>query len=243
MRKAVLKQNNSWAPVSLLVGQLIAQLSIIPMIMFAAPWQYIPCLIVYCGMMLGVTMGYHRLYSHKAFNCPKPIEYLLLFFAHIMMIGPAITWAANHREHHKYADTPKDPHSPHYRGVLLAYFGQVLININFKFVTDLMRSSLHRKQVKYYWHWIVLWVGVLVVIDPMAILYAWLAPAGFAKLIGSLVFTFSHRDRKAHSDMWVGLITLGEGFHAVHHETRNVVWHRFDLGGRLIQLIDPTVKA
>ena len=75
---------------------------------------------------MGITMGYHRYYSHRAFKMPKWIEYYLLFFAHIMMVGPAITWVANHREHHKYVDTPKDPHSPHYRGWLMAYAGQVL---------------------------------------------------------------------------------------------------------------------
>jgi stearoyl-CoA desaturase (delta-9 desaturase) len=241
MRKAVLKQNNSWAPITLLISQIIAQLSVIPMILFAEAWQWIPFVVVYCGMMLGITMGYHRFYSHRSYKCPKPIEYILLFFAHIMMVGPAITWSANHREHHKYADTPDDPHSPYYRGVMLAYFGQVLIDINFKFVRDLLRSNLHRNQVKYYWHVIAVWAGVLYLIDPMAILYAWLAPAGAAKLIGSLVFTFSHRGRKAHSDTWVGLITLGEGFHDVHHETRNVVWHKFDLGGQLIRLIDKEV--
>ena len=243
MRKAVLKQNNSWAPISLMVVQLVAQLSVIPMIVLAEAWQWIPFLAVYCGMMLGITMGYHRYYSHKSYRCPKFIEYILLFFAHIMVVGPAITWAANHREHHKYSDTPKDPHSPHYRGIWLAYFGQVLININFKFVRDLLRSKLHRNQVKYYWHVIILWVGLLLLIDPMAILYAWLAPAGAAKLIGSLVFTFSHRGKEAHSDTWVGLITLGEGFHNAHHDNGNkqVLWHKYDLGGQLIRLIDRTV--
>lgn len=243
MRKAVLKQNNSWAPILLLTFQLIAQLSVIPMIILAEAWQWIPFLAVYMGMMLGITMGYHRYYSHKSYKCPKVIEYILLFFAHIMVVGPAITWAANHREHHMYADTPKDPHSPHYRGIWLAYFGQVLININFKFARDLLRSKLHRNQVKYYWHGIIVWAVLLLMIDPMAILYAWLAPAGAAKLIGSLVFTFSHRGKEAHSDTWVGLITLGEGFHKSHHDNGNkqVLWHKYDLGGQLIRLIDRTV--
>lgn len=243
MAKITLKQNNSWAPVALLASQLLAQLSLVPMIMYAQAWQWIPFVAVYCGMMLGITMGYHRYYAHKSFKCPKAIEYLLLFFAHIMMVGPAITWAANHREHHRYADTEKDPHSPHHRGWLLAYFGQVLITINFKYARDLLRSQMHRNQVKYYWHVIFAWLGLLLIIDPMAILYAWLAPAGAAKLIGSLVFTFSHRGKEAHSDTWVGLITLGEGFHKAHHDHGNkqVVWHKFDIGGQLIRLIDKTV--
>ena len=242
MRKAVLKQNNSWAPITLLIGQLVAQLSLIPMIMYAHAWEWIPFVIMYCGMMLGVTMGYHRYWSHNSFKCPKFIEYLMLFFAHIMMIGPAITWAANHREHHRYADTEKDPHSPHYRGWLLAYFGQVLININFKYARDLLKKELCRDQVRYYWQVIGAWAAFLYVVDPSALIYAWLAPAGAAKLIGSLVFTYSHRGKEAHSDTWLGVITLGEGFHKAHHDhgNRQILWHRLDIGGQLIRLIDKT---
>ena len=144
MASTVLKQNKSWAPLTLIVGQVIAQVSAI-LSLFLFPWTPVTATIafsMYVGIMLGVTMGYHRLYSHNSWKCPKPIEYLLLFLCHIMMIGPAITWAANHREHHRYVDTPKDPHSPHYRGWMLAYFGQVLITINFKFVKDLLKESI-----------------------------------------------------------------------------------------------------
>jgi fatty-acid desaturase len=244
MRKAVLKQNKSWAPITLLAGQLLAQVTAIASL-FLYSWTPATVAIavgVYVSIMLGITMGYHRLYSHRAFKCPKWIEYYLLFFAHIMMVGPAITWSANHREHHKFADTPKDPHSPHYRGWLLAYFGQVLIDIDFKYVKDLLKSPIHRYQVKYYWQVILVWAFLLFSIDPYALIYAWLAPAGFGKLIGSLVFTFSHRGRKAHSDLWVGLITLGEGFHDIHHNSRKMLWHPLDLGGQLIRMIDRDVK-
>ena len=81
--------------------------------------------------------------------------------------------------------------------------------------------------------------NVVPVIFPI---YAWLAPAGAAKLIGSLVFTYSHRGKEAHSDTWLGLITLGEGFHKAHHDhgNRQILWHRFDIGGQLIRLIDKT---
>ena len=245
MRKAVLKQNKSWAPITLLGAQLIAQATAL-FSLFLFPWTTTTTLIalfVYCNIMLGITMGYHRLYSHKAFKCPKWIEYYLLFFAHIMMVGPAITWVANHREHHKYADTPKDPHSPHYRGWLMAYAGQVLIDIDFKLVRDLLKQKLHRWQVTYYWQIIFTWALILFSIDPYAIIYAWLVPAGFAKLFGSLVFTYSHRGKKANTDTWVGLLTLGEGFHELHHKNvRVVLWHPLDIGGQLIRMIDRNVK-
>ncbi len=246
MRKAVLKQNKSWAPITLLAGQLIAQTTAI-LSLFLFNWTASTitiALFVYCSIMLGITMGYHRFYSHRAFKMPKWIEYYLLFFAHVMMVGPAITWVANHREHHKYVDTPKDPHSPHYRGWLMAYAGQVLIDIDFKLVKDLLKDNLHRMQVKYYWYVVFVYAGILFAIDPNALIYAWLVPAGFAKLIGSLVFTFSHRGKKAHSDTWVGIITLGEGFHEAHHvNARTALWHPLDLGGQIIRMIDRNAKV
>ena len=74
-------------------------------------------------------------------------------------------------------------------------------------------------------------------------LYAWLVPAGFAKLFGSLVFTFSHRGKQARSDTWVGILTLGEGFHDKHHvNARVALWHPLDLGGQLIRMIDRNAK-
>ena len=245
MRKAVLKQNKSWAPITLLAGQLIAQTTAI-LSLFLIDWKASTIaisLFVYISIMLGITMGYHRYYSHKAFKMPKWIEYYLLFFAHIAMFGPAITWVANHREHHKYVDTEKDPHSPHYRGWLMAYAGQVLIDIDFKLVRDLLKDNLHRMQVKYYWHVIIVYAAILFSINPMLLIYAWLVPAGFAKLIGSLVFTYSHRGKKANSDTWVGIITLGEGFHDKHHvNARTALWHPLDLGGQLIRMIDSNAK-
>ena len=246
MRKAVFKQNKSWAPVTLLIGQLTAQ---VPAVLSLYLFNWTPVTVaiavgMYCYIMLGVTMGYHRYWSHRNFKCPRWFEYVMMFGPHIMMIGPALTWAANHREHHKYVDTPEDPHSPYYRGVMLAYFGQVLIDINFKLVRDLLKDKLHRLQVKYYWQVVGAWALLLALIDPYALLYAWLIPAGFAKMIGSLVFTYSHRGKKAHSDMWVGLLTLGEGFHEIHHRTAwRVLWHPLDLGGQLIKWIDRDVKV
>ncbi|OUU15776.1 MAG: hypothetical protein CBB97_23590, partial [Candidatus Endolissoclinum sp. TMED37] len=100
----------------------------------------------------------------------------------------------------------------------------------------------YRLQVKHYWSINMAWLVVLTLIDPFAVIYAWLAPAGLAKLIGSLVFTYSHRNRKPNTDLWVGLITFGEGFHEVHHrKPRLHIWHPLDIGGQLIRLIDRNV--
>lgn len=226
-------------PWTLFIGQALAMLSIVPMCMYGTAAQWAITGVMYFGIMtLGITMGYHRYLSHNQFKCPYWIEILMLFFAHIMMVGSAILWVATHRAHHKYSDTPDDPHSPKYKGMIYAHFLQVFTEPNIKWAGKLLKNNLYRAQHNYYWEAIGVYALVLWLIDPFSLVYAWLAPAGLAKLIGSLVFSYSHRGGKPNSDFIVGVITFGEGFHAEHHENaREILWHPLDVGGRLIQLI------
>ena len=224
---------------SLFAGQVVSMLAIVPMIMYATASQWAIAGAMYFGIMtFGLTLGYHRYLSHQYFECPRWLELTMLFFAHIMMVGPAILWVATHRAHHKYSDTDKDPHSPKYKGYFYAHFLQVFTEPNIKWAGRLLKDNLYRAQHVYYWETIFVFAMILLALDPFALIYAWLAPAGFAKLIGSLVFSYSHRKGEPHSDLLVGLITFGEGFHQQHHTNgRLVLWHPLDVGGRIIQLI------
>jgi stearoyl-CoA desaturase (Delta-9 desaturase) len=62
---------------------------------------------------IGVTVGFHRLLTHRSFATHKPIEYTLAFLGSLAVQGPVIDWVADHRKHHAFADAPGDPHSPH----------------------------------------------------------------------------------------------------------------------------------
>jgi sn-1 stearoyl-lipid 9-desaturase len=79
-------------------------------------------LVSYVWHGLGVTVGYHRLLSHRSFKCTKAVEYFFVFAGYLAFEGSPIWWAAIHRAHHKYVDTPLDPHSPRF-GRLHSYFG------------------------------------------------------------------------------------------------------------------------
>ena len=70
----------------------------------------------------GITIGYHRLLSHRSFKCVKPVEYFFVLAGYLAYEGSPIWWSAIHRAHHRYVDTPLDPHSPRY-GVMHAYWG------------------------------------------------------------------------------------------------------------------------
>ncbi len=77
--------------------------------------------VFYTWHILGVTIGLHRLLSHRAFKCHKLVEYFFVFGAYLAYEGAPIWWATIHRTHHKYVDTPLDPHSPK-QGIAHAYF-------------------------------------------------------------------------------------------------------------------------
>ncbi len=71
---------------------------------------------------LGVTVGYHRLLSHRTFKCAKFVEYFFVFAGYLAFEGSPIWWTAIHRAHHRHVDTPLDPHSPRY-GLWHSYMG------------------------------------------------------------------------------------------------------------------------
>ena len=63
----------------------------------------------------GVTVGFHRLFTHKAFQTPKVVWYALAILGSMSVQGPLLWWVAVHRRHHQHSDTEDDPHSPHAR--------------------------------------------------------------------------------------------------------------------------------
>lgn len=62
---------------------------------------------------LGVTIGFHRLCTHRSFHTPAAVRFLFAAAGSMAVQGPVITWCAEHRRHHLHADTKNDPHSPH----------------------------------------------------------------------------------------------------------------------------------
>jgi stearoyl-CoA desaturase (delta-9 desaturase) len=73
-------------------------------------------LIMYVISGYGVTLGFHRLLTHRSFQTFKPIEYTLAILGSLAVQGPVISWVADHRKHHAHTDQEGDPHSPHGHG-------------------------------------------------------------------------------------------------------------------------------
>jgi stearoyl-CoA desaturase (delta-9 desaturase) len=92
--------------------------------------------IMYLLTGFGVTVGFHRMLTHRSFRTSKPVEYLFAALGSMAVQGPVIHWVADHRKHHAHTDEEGDPHSPHvgagkgvrgaFRGLLHAHVGWLM---------------------------------------------------------------------------------------------------------------------
>src|SRR6476659_8778139 len=69
--------------------------------------------VMYVLTAVGITVGFHRLLTHRSFQTSKPIEYAFAVAGSMAVQGPVIAWVADHRKHHAHTDEEGDPHSPH----------------------------------------------------------------------------------------------------------------------------------
>ena len=69
--------------------------------------------ILYTLTGLGITVGYHRLFTHRSFKTSRPVRAVLAVLGSMAVEGPLTEWVATHRKHHSFSDQPGDPHSPH----------------------------------------------------------------------------------------------------------------------------------
>ena len=77
-------------------------------------WNDLVVLVItYTLTGLGITVGYHRLFTHRSFKTGRTVRALLAVCGSMAVEGPVIEWVATHRKHHRFSDHEGDPHSPH----------------------------------------------------------------------------------------------------------------------------------
>jgi len=77
------------------------------------PADLVLAAVMYLLTAIGITVGFHRLLTHRSFQTGKPLEYLFAVLGSMAVQGPVISWVADHRKHHAHTDEEGDPHSPH----------------------------------------------------------------------------------------------------------------------------------
>jgi stearoyl-CoA desaturase (delta-9 desaturase) len=196
--------------------------------------------ITYIWHALGITIGYHRLLSHRSFSAAKLAEYFWVVAGYLAFEGSPIWWATIHRAHHRYVDTPLDPHSPKY-GLKNAHTGWLTRGYQEhtnpqSLCKDLIKDPLYRfLEQGGDWsraHFLSFFIGfsfravILVCFGWQAALASLLA--GLAVLqIPLMLNVVCHIPQMGYRNYavkdesvnvwWVGLLAMGEGWHNNHH--------------------------
>jgi stearoyl-CoA desaturase (Delta-9 desaturase) len=121
-------------------------------------WGLVGFLVLYALTGLGVTVGFHRYFTHRSFQTTRPIRALLAILGSAAIEGPVIAWVADHRKHHAFSDRKGDPHSPHVghshkrfkalRGLIHAHLGWLFLHTDRgakrRYAPDLLRDPIVR---------------------------------------------------------------------------------------------------
>ena len=199
---------------------------------------------------MAIAAGYHRVYLHRCYKVHPVIEAILLFFGTLATQGSAIRWANDHRLHHAFVDTDKDPYSIK-KGLLHAHILWMFFKtdpIDPKVVSDLTQKKLLVFQNKYY-PWCMLGVNLFVFLvvgwllgDFLgAFIFAWWVRMLFLHHTTYCINSLAHfwgtqdysREHSAVDNYLISLLTYGEGYHNYHHsfasDYRNGIhWYHFD---------------
>ncbi len=245
----------NWKISSFLIGTLFLTLTAVPVYLwkFGLDWFQVGlffAMFVCTGM--SITLGYHRLFSHRAFEGHWIVRLLTLIFGSAAFENSALLWSSEHRRHHKHVDHDDDPYCIS-KGFFHAHMGWLMFKLEpeppFDNVNDLQKDPLVMWQHRHIYS-----MGIIVgFVFPTVLGWFWngwsgalgaFLLGGVARVvalqhctfcINSLCHTIGNQPyskRCSARDSWImALFTFGEGYHNYHHEFqhdyRNGVkpWH------------------
>ena len=102
----------------LVVGPLAAVAIAVPLLWGSVlhPRDVILAVVLYAVTGHGVTVGFHRMFTHRSFTPKRPLKIALAIAGSMAVEGSIVSWVSNHRRHHMFSDRDGDPHSPHRYG-------------------------------------------------------------------------------------------------------------------------------
>ncbi|MGF6493967.1 stearoyl-CoA desaturase (delta-9 desaturase) [Luteibacter sp. 621] len=208
-----------------------------------SPVAFAVAVAMYAVRMFALTGFYHRYFSHRTFRTSRAVQFIFAVIgASCVQRGP-LWWAAHHRHHHRHADTAQDPHSPTVHGFLWSHAGWFLTPRGFR--TDLSRVPDFAAYPELRWLDrydtavpVLLAVGLYALGALLAHEAPGLGTSGAQMLawgffvstvvlfhatvtINSLAHRFGSRRFATRDDsrnnLWLALLTFGEGWHNNHH--------------------------
>lgn len=199
---------------------------------------------------LSITAGYHRYFSHRSYKAHPVVEAVLIFFGTMAVQASVLRWSFEHRLHHAYVDTDKDPYCIK-KGFWYAHFLWMLEKlqpIDPKVVPDLIKNKMVAFQHRHY-KLLMLSVNALVFFVVGAafqdywgafFIAVWLRIfflQHFTWFINSLAHTWGSKqfslEQSAVDNYVIAFLTFGEGYHNYHHTFANdyrngIRWFHFD---------------
>ncbi len=247
----------NWTNSAFLIGTAVITVTAVPVYLWKVGLDWFQAsmfLVFFIAAGLSITLGYHRLFSHKAFQASWPVKLLTLIFGASAFENHALAWCSDHRRHHKHTDHDDDPYDIT-KGFWYAHIGWILFSIDpeppMDNVLDLRKDKMVMWQANNYLSIAV--ISGFVVPTLLGYLYSGgmgalggFLIAGVARVtavqhmtffINSLCHTIGNRpysDRCSARDSWImALFTFGEGYHNYHHEFQHdyrngVRWWQWD---------------
>jgi stearoyl-CoA desaturase (Delta-9 desaturase) len=216
-------------------------------------WSIWITAILFAGLsQLSITAGYHRYFSHRAYSARPWLQWFWACFGAATFQNSIWIWARDHRIHHRFVDTEKDPYSIK-RGFWWAHIGWMLVKeeptVSLEpYGRDLKKDPVVQIQDKYY-VWFAVGFGLLLPTLIGALMGSWLgglAVIGFARIVAVhhstfLINSWCHMfggqtyttQNTARDAWWLAVLTQGEGYHNFHHlfaqDYRNGIrWYHWD---------------
>jgi stearoyl-CoA desaturase (Delta-9 desaturase) len=204
-------------------------------------------LILYFIRMFGLTAGYHRYFSHRTYKTSRVFQFLLALLGSTATQKGVLWWAAHHRAHHKYSDTPRDVHSVRQHGFWWAHVKWILVRTyvetDFDRIKDFARYPELRLLNKFHLVPPILMAATLAAVGGWwALLWGFFVSNTLlwhgTFCVNSLAHAFGRRRYLTTDDsrnsFLIALFTLGEGWHNNHHhyqrsERQGFYWWEIDI--------------
>lgn len=186
--------------------------------------------VLYFVRMFGITAGYHRYFSHRAFKAGRGMQFFLALLAMSSSQKGVLWWASHHRVHHKHSDAPGDVHSPVQRGFWYSHVGWLFDPVSANTKLDRVKDfAAYPELVLLDRFWVVPpvvlgiacylalgWVGLFqgFFLGTVVLWHGTFTINSLAHVFGERRFATTDDSR---NNFALALITLGEGWHNNHH--------------------------
>ena len=243
-----------WPNVIYLVASPLIAVTLVPYYLYSQgfDWKiWLFAFVLGCATSVSITGGYHRFFAHRSYSARTWVKVFYLLLGGASFQGSVLKWATDHRRHHRYVDTEKDPYNIN-QGFWYAHIGWLMVEddptYKGQFAQDLLSDKWVYLQHKYY---LCVAFGMGVIFPTLVGYWMGSALGGFAVaaalrlvltnhstfFINSLCHTLGRQpysdEHTARDSYIMAFLAFGEGYHNFHHQFQSdyrngIRWYDWD---------------